>query len=585
MLLAAPRVSVPKDRILPKQVVFVLDRTGSMAGKKIEQARKSLLYCLDSLRPQDRFDLITFNESPDLLLRHMAAATPENITKAKHFVANIEASGGTNIDDALAAALNLLKDEDGQAKMVVFLTDGLPTVGEINIDTILQHVKERNGVVAQEENGAPVIRLSAARNRRAERAPARIFCFGLGYDVNVPFLDRLAALGRGDSDYVRPEEDVEAKVSDFFAKVASPVLSDLKVAFDGMETYDVYPKVLPDLFKGSQLVITGRFRGEGNGTVRLSGQTSGSSESFLLAAKSGEADGSNTYLPRIWAQRKIGYLIDQVRLSNNPAGNKEVLDEIVRLSKEYGIITEYTSFLVDEQEQQRLGLRGGALDSLSSDNSIIVRYRDEIARRATQFGINGAGVTNQSSRANDLKQSDKVASRYQSPNGSVGLGGGGLGGFGGGGQSGAGVAGPPAGLAAPGNYKYYDQGGLAGGRINGHTPLQGKAPGFQGDTGITDQLKDSGNAITLQAVGDRTFYLQANKVWQDHSYDPAKQHLVKIQAFSDAHFALIHAMPKLAAYSSVGDEVIIRIGANAIQIGKEGKETLTSGEVKQLTGK
>lgn len=572
MLLAAPRVSVPKEKILPKQVVFVLDRTGSMLGPKIEQARKSLLYCLNSLQPDDRFDVITFNESPDVLMNSLQPANAENIGKAKRFVENIEAAGGTNIEDALHAALKLLQNDPGKAKMIVFLTDGLPTVGETNIDTILKHVKEWNVTVAKADD-------TNAHFRTVGLAPpngnsARIFCFGLGYDVNVPFLDRLADLGNGDSDYIKPQEDVESRVSSFFAKVASPVLSNVNIAFDGMETYDIYPKTMPDLFKGSQLVVTGRFRGNGAGTVRLSGLTSGSEESFKLAVKSGEADGLNSYIPRIWAQRKLGYLIDQIRLSDNPAGQKEVLDEIVRLSREYGIITEYTSFLIDEPEQRRLGMTpmptNGSLYTFADINGAI--SREEVARRALQFGISGEQVTDQSGRAKDLSNSDKAASRYQSSNGSVGI-------------QGDGFIGPggAAGAPAAGNYQYLARGGGLGGRAggSGHSPVSRMMNGRS----LSEALHDPRNTVLVQSIEDRTFYHLSNSIWQDGSYDPTKQNLVKIQAFSDAHFALIKALPKLAAYSSAGEEVIVRIGNHAIQIGKEGKEKLSENDLNQLIGK
>ena len=592
MLLASPRVTVPKERILPKQVVFVLDRTGSMSGKKIEQARKSLLYCLGRLRPEDKFDVITFNESPDVLTHALVPANAENLTKARRFVENIEASGGTNIDDALRAALDLVKDESGKTKMIVFLTDGLPTVGETDINTILTHFKQRNGQSTQND-ALPILKTSGLRGRAEGGgiAPARIFCFGLGYDVNVPFLDRLANLGNGDSDYVKPEEDVEATVSAFFAKVASPILSNVKLAFDGMDVYDVYPKTLPDLFQGSQLVITGRFRGNGAGSVHLSGLASGSESNFALGTKAGEADGSNNFLPRIWAARKLGYLVDQVRLSDNPGGKKEIIDEIVRLSREYGIITEYTSFLVDEQEVHRLGLRdtGGAPLSVDGlrDSKLSVdsedKVRQEVARRAVQFGISGAGVTNQSGRANAFKKADQASSRYQGANGSLNFYA----------EAERSKVGGAPGLAAPGNYRYLLAPGSGGSFGGGRGAAQKIPDGIQsllafsndGSLLVKMQLADAGNAITVQAVNDRTFYLQANNVWQDRSFDAKKQTVTKIQAFSEAHFALLKAVPTLAAYSSVGDEVIVRVGGNAVQIGKEGKETLTAAEIKNLAGK
>lgn len=597
VLLAAPRVVVPREKILPKQIVFVLDRTGSMAGPKIEQARKSLLFCLNSLHREDRFDVITFNESPDVLLPALAPASAENIGKARKFVENIEASGGTNIDEALRAALKLVQNDTGAQKMIVFLTDGLPTVGETNVATILQHVHERNkemsGAADVTQNGVMTPRPAAltAQTRTVGlpvsrtlplddientskpvarvHSAARIFCFGLGYDVNVPFLDRLGEQEKGDSDFIKPQEDVEAKVSAFFAKVSSPILSGVKLAFDNADVYDVYPSQLPDLFKGSQLVITGRFRGERAGTVRLMGMANGMQETFRTPAPFGSSDSANGFVPRLWAQRKIGYLIDQLRLANvagspgvAPAPNKEVIDEIVRLSREYGIITEYTSFLVDDREQRTLGLRlstsgfGGAAGLGAVEQE---KIRREVLGRADQFGLSGESVTDQSGRARSYRSADQVASRYQSANGGVTT-------------LNAQPQSLATGLPAPvfagkpttGNFGYARSGG--GGAFANR-----------------DAAKDNG--VVVQAVGDRAFYRQANALWQDQSYDAKKNALTKIQAFSDAHFALLRAVPALAAYSSVGDEIIVRVGSRAVQIGKEGKTTLTEAELKQLTGK
>ncbi len=564
MLLAAPRVTVPKSRILPKQIIFVLDRTGSMSGEKIKQARKSLLYCLDSLRPQDRFNVITFNESPDAWSRTLRPATEDNVANARHYVEAIEASGGTNIDEALHAALTLLKSEEGAQKMVVFLTDGLPTVGETDTNVILQHVRSFTDAHANVESANAAhtegVRSVSDLTRRDPRRPpttfpARIFCFGLGYDVNVPFLDKLANLGRGDADFVKPEEDIEAKVSAFFAKVASPILANVRLAFDGADVYDVYPKTLPDLFTGAQLVITGRFRGEGGGTVGLAGsEASGALATYRQSARFAQADSRNDFLPRIWATRKIGYLIDQVRLSENPQGQKEIIDEIVRLSRDYGVITEYTSFLVDEREQTALNLLTDANSAnnfaYGAGNATILR--EEIARRAGRNGVAGPGATDQSLRAKDLFRNDKAVSRYQSAAGGVNT------------QADLSLQTAPS--AARGNF---GAGGTGGGRA---------------DWSLAAGAPPAGSRVTVQAVGDRVFYRQANHVWQDNAYDGKKQTLYKVQAYSDAHFALLKALPALAAYSSVGEDVIIRLGSAAVQIGKTGRDKLTALEVKRIVG-
>lgn len=566
MLLASPRISIPKQKILPKQIVFVLDRTGSMSGEKIQQARKALLFCLNTLRPEDRFNVITFNESPDLFSRNLEPANADNVKRAVKFVENVEASGGTNIDEALRSAMKQLSQERSRQKMIVFLTDGLATVGETNIDTILQHVHQQNEESARlaHVDGARLAGLPKERDDSSGKT--RIFSFGVGYDVNVPFLDKLGQQNKGDSDFVKPSEDIEVKVSSFFGKVTSPILTNLQLAFDGADVYDVFPKSYPDLFKGSQLVITGRYRGEGRGTVRLTGLANETRETFKLASNLGDSDNRSNFLPRIWAMRKIGFLVDQVRLSNQPEGKKELIDEIIRLSKDYGIITEYTSFLVDEREGINLGFRDSAgvyKRELSESDSL--KLREEVLRR-TQQGVNGENVTNQSLRAKAYNGIEKIVERGQ----------------------------------ASADYKFYNYSeaplalgaGGFGGRISG-----GRAGGTGGaiGTGVTmggmagmlgrgaNRARTEPAQIGAQAIGGKTFYRQKNNLWQDNSYSQDKQKITLIQAYSDAHFALMRAVPNLAAYSSVGDQVLIKLGKNAIQIGKEGKEKLTSAEIRALT--
>ncbi len=548
LLLASPRVSVPKSKILPKEVVFVLDKTGSMAGEKIAQARKSLLFCLNSLHPEDKFDVITFAESADALTPTLVSATAANVKQAKDYVSGIEGSGGTNLDEALKTGLSLLKRDNGTHKMLVFLTDGLPTLGETNVETILKHARE------------------------VTPANTRIFSFGLGYDVNVPFLDKLASDNKGDADYVRPEEDVEAKVSAFYAKVASPVLSNLSLALEGVEAYDLYPKAYPDLFKGSQLVIAGRFRGSSTGLVRLAGFSNGIRENFTIRADMSSVSGRDSYLPRLWASRKIGYLIDDLRLKDrNAPGRQEVVDEIVRLSREYGVITEYTSFLVDEREQTALGLHG-----LSEGDSLAITRR-EILRRSRVNGVSGRDAVEQSFRAKDLASSNAPGSRYQSQYGDAG--GGFAGGF------------LPDSLTKE-NLRAYDADGslIIGSGNGGYNARKAKTAqkpsaggGAYGPAGPAGPPAVEAPQVNLQAIGDRTFYRQTNNLWQDSRYGAKRQSLTKVQAFSEAHFALLKRFPSLAAYSSAGDEVLVALNSRtAVQIGKEGKTALSPSELDAL---
>jgi Ca-activated chloride channel family protein len=327
LLLASPRAD-EEAPAAPKDVLFVLDRTGSMSGEKIEQAKAALTFCLNSLSAGDRFDVIAFNESARTFADELQPATPGSIKRAVGFVRDLKATGGTNIDEALQTAFSMLGD-GSRPRYIVFLTDGLPTVGQTNVETILQHAKQRN------------------------EGRARLFVFGVGHDVNVPFLDRLSEQNAGLSEYVRPSESIEAKVSALYQKVASPVLTQLSLAWDGARTMDIYPGQgsLPDLFRGSQLVVVGRYSQPGPATVRLIGKDgTGKTRTFALKVNLPESNREHDFLPALWAARKIGYLLDQVRLHRD----QEVIEEIIRLSKDYGIMTEFTAFLVTEPEARTL---------------------------------------------------------------------------------------------------------------------------------------------------------------------------------------------------------------------------------------
>lgn len=319
MLLASPRL-LGKTKAIPKNVVFVLDRTGSMAGEKIVQAKAALKYCLNSLKPEDQFNLITFNESPDPLFAELEKPTKERLNKALSAVDRLDASGGTNINEALTKALAQFRQYGKIGNYVVFLTDGLPTVGEQNIETILKNAKEAN------------------------TGEARVFSFGVGYDVNTHLLDLLAEQSRGLPEYVLPSEDIEAKVSSFFASVSQPMLTDITIQATGAHLSQMLPTRLPDLFAGGQLIVLGRYDGQGKAKFTLKGKTADGSAEWYTTVDLPSRDTERDFIPQIWAARKIGFLLDQVRLHRSD----ELIKEIVLLSKKWGIPTEFTSFFVDE---------------------------------------------------------------------------------------------------------------------------------------------------------------------------------------------------------------------------------------------
>lgn len=318
LAMISPQVEVSADKTSSKNIIFILDTSGSMQGDKIRQAKGALAFCLNSLNEKDRFNIIDFDDEIKSFKTSLVRADHENIREALSFVEKCEAEGGTDINDALLTSLKQIEG-NGNASFIIFLTDGLPTVGETDITKILENVKDAN------------------------HSTARIFVFGVGYDVNTRLLDRLAQDNHATSDYVRPSEDIEVQVSSFYNKVSHPILTGVKLSFADVEVYDFYPKELPDIFKGSQLLVLGKYKNGGHTLVTLSGSAQGTPRKFTYELNFSPND-KNDFIPRLWATRRIGYLIDQLRLHGE---NKELVDEVVRLSKKYGIITEYTSFLVD----------------------------------------------------------------------------------------------------------------------------------------------------------------------------------------------------------------------------------------------
>ncbi|MBI3947596.1 MAG: VWA domain-containing protein, partial [Armatimonadetes bacterium] len=354
LLMLAPKTGLEESRKLAKDITFVLDTSGSMAGEKIEQARDALKFALGNLNPGDRFNLIPFSGDVEPFRPELVPATPAAIKAARAFVEEIQARGGTNINDALLAALRQQAPRPGAPAMVVFLTDGLPTVGVTDVKQILANVE------------------------KARVGETRLFVFGVGDDVNTHLLDRLSGGNGGVSEYVRPGEDLEVKVSSFYTKIATPVLANLELDYGGAEAYDVYPKRLPDLFAGSQVLVFGRYRHSGRFDVTLKGSVGGNLRRFTYPADFvGEERGSG-FIPRLWATRKVGTLLDEIRLHGQ---NKELVDEVTRLGLEYGIVTPYTSSLVEEDVRLDGGATGGFRRSQTTGAAAMPVPKADSARR------------------------------------------------------------------------------------------------------------------------------------------------------------------------------------------------------------
>ncbi len=324
MMMLSPGVT--PEAALRKDVVFVVDTSGSMRGAKLAQAKAALERCVDALREEDSFNIIRFATGTDRLSSGLLPATFRNRERGGDFIAGLEARGGTNINEALQKALHMLDlPEERGPRMIVFITDGEPTIGVTNRDEIVRNAGLLN------------------------RDRTRIFTFGVGSDVNTHLLDTLAYENGGLPEYIKKHETIETVVPAFFRKVSEPVLTDVSVDFRGVEVYDTYPVRINDIFRGQQVLLFGRYRDGGNAVITLEGRTNGEEGSFVFEQEFPRRSERFGSIPRLWAMRKIGYLLDEIRRGGE---SEELVDEIVSLSKEYGIITPYTSFLIIEEGER-----------------------------------------------------------------------------------------------------------------------------------------------------------------------------------------------------------------------------------------
>jgi Ca-activated chloride channel family protein len=322
MFLVSPQVEAEKKRV-PRDLVLVLDTSSSMSDIKMQQAKKALKYCLSQLKGEDRFAILKFSTSVRPFRDKLVEANKEYIDLANKWVDELKASGGTAIWPALEDAMAMRPADSTRPFTMVFFTDGQPTVDETNPDKIIRNVMAKNA------------------------GNTRIFTFGVGDDVNAAMLDQLAESTRAVCTYVREAEDIEVKVTSLYGKISNPILTDLKLATgDNVQIHEMYPPKLPDLFQGNQLVVIGRYTGGGHSAIRLTGLVGKDKQEFVYELNfplKTESDTGKDFVEPLWARRKVGYLLDQIRVNGE---KEELIKEVVALAKRYGIATPYTSYLV-----------------------------------------------------------------------------------------------------------------------------------------------------------------------------------------------------------------------------------------------
>ena len=358
---------------IPKDIVFAIDTSGSMRVKKLDQAKAALEFCIDQLNPEDRFDIIRYSTETETLFNKLRTAKEQQTKEAKEFVKGLKAGGGTAIEEALVLAIETISKQGNEKsirpRQIIFITDGRPTIGETRTDKIIDRL---------------------VKKRQKIKGNMRIFSFGIGTDINTKLLDLISQETKASTEYVLPEENIEHKVSRFYEKVSQPVMANISIKTEGnVRLNEQHPNDLPDLFKGDQLVIFGRYKTKKKETDRnirfeLDGNIAGKKVNLKFETKI-EKKSKNSFIPKLWATRRVGYLLEEIRLHGE---NKELKDEVVSLSRNWGIVTPYTSYLIIEDEesrgipvaQQSMGNRLG-FSKLNSDSANTIKSKATPSRK------------------------------------------------------------------------------------------------------------------------------------------------------------------------------------------------------------
>jgi len=378
MLTLSPGRNV--EAVEPRDLTVVMDVSGSMSGEKIEQARQALHQLLSSLSPEDRFRLVAFSSAVRVHSREWVPARGRALEQAHAWIDGLVADGGTNIEAALEEAFRL-ESPRNRLPVVLFLTDGLPSVGEESPN-----------------------RLASIAEAKAGRA--RVFAFGIGNDVNTQLLDRLSEAGRGDTDYVLPGENVERALSLLAAKIQHPVLTDLELWGGPIDISEVYPVHVPDVFAGEELVLFGRFTGEGQSQLTVRGQRLGRPLEFTTELMIPDASDRNDFIPRLWASRKLGHLERQVWTEGM---TESLAGEIRTLALRYGLPSRYTSYLVQEPDVVVATPMNAQVQALPSLPRLVHRVANEPAPTTGATAVQaaqGARRMREMTSAKDLERAE-----------------------------------------------------------------------------------------------------------------------------------------------------------------------------------
>jgi len=318
-LILQPPERITAEDVTPKELVFVLDTSGSMSGFPIEKAKETMKLALDNLYPYDTFNLITFSGDEHILFPEPVPATPENLRKAEKFLESREGSGGTEMMKAVKASMDP-SDKQDRVRIVCFMTDGY--VGN-DMEIIAEVQKHPN---------------------------ARVFAFGIGNAVNRFLLDNMAKYGRGEVEYVGLQDDGSAAARRFHERVRNPLLTDISIDWNGMPVADVYPKTIPDLFGAKPLILTGRYTAASRGTIRLKGKMSGRDFVREIPVEFSNAQTQHDVLATLWARTRVDDLMSQdFKGAQQGTMGEDVKQAITQLGLDYRLMTQFTSFVAVEE--------------------------------------------------------------------------------------------------------------------------------------------------------------------------------------------------------------------------------------------
>ncbi|MGD0899549.1 MAG: VIT and VWA domain-containing protein [Thermoguttaceae bacterium] len=512
MVLTSPQIKLPGGERPKKTVELVIDRSGSMSGKKIEQVRAALKHVLNNLREGDLFNVIAYDSEVESFRPELQRYDEKARQAALGFVEGIYAGGSTNIDGALRMALGQLQDSN-RPSYVIFLTDGIPTTGETNEQKIV------------------------AAAKAADKVHARIFAFGVGYDVNARFLDRLVRECYGQSEYVRPEENIEEHIAKLYNRIEAPVLCGVRLRFDmdakaaeGSPVNRVYPKDSIDLFAGEQLVLVGRYRKAGTAKVVVEGKVGDRQEKFDFPATFVEQSGdeSLSFVEKLWAIRRVGEILDELDLKGK---NEELVKELVDLAKRHGILTPYTSFMADD---------GTNIHDLAANASAATWRLDNLS------ATDGAAGVSQRRFKSGLQQAER-------------------------GASGAPAA-PAAEALAMDRFADEARGTMRlPGKAYGAGGFGGQGPAAAGpadaDFGYTVREEAKKAQENVRSIGSRTFFRRDSQ-WVDSRLSKDQQKNAKrIKQFSDEYFALARQHGRaMSQYMAMDEPVLVELAGQAYLI-------------------